>query len=57
MNDLAILTVVALLFCVICWKGNIQSDRPLVWVVGWLGVVGSFGIASAGLIQMAARTL
>ena len=57
MNDLAILTMVAILFTALCWRANARTTSFVFEVVTWIGLVGGFGIASVGLIQMAARTL
>jgi len=56
-TDLAVLTVIALVFCAVCWEANVRSERFFVSAITLVALLLGFAVACAGLIQMATQTL
>jgi len=57
MTDLAVLTLVALVFCAVCWEANVRSEVFFVSAITLVALLLGFAVACAGLAQMAIRVL
>lgn len=57
MMDLAVLTLIALVFCAACWEANVRSNRFFVSAITLIATLVGFAVACAGLGQMAIRIL